>query len=92
MQQGSAGEARTPAPGAADPDRGEEREGHADEQVLGPEHRRQAEQKAGEQPPTREERAASPSLAQRKARTAAGRVSIAGGSLNRAPVEWMKGG
>jgi hypothetical protein len=32
------------------------------------------------------------SEAQRKARTAAGKVKIAGGSLNRAPVEWMKGG
>jgi hypothetical protein len=30
--------------------------------------------------------------AQRNARTAAGRVKIAAGSLNKAPVEWMNGG
>jgi len=34
----------------------------------------------------------SPSDAQRKARTPAGRVNIAGGSLYRAPTEWMNGG
>ena len=84
----AAGEAGPPATRRADPDRGEDDEGGADEEVLGPEHRGQAEEQARQQPGPQ----ALPFAAQRKASTAAGRVRIAGGSLISSPVEWMKGG
>ena len=72
---------------------GQDGEGDADQQVLGPDQRGEAEEEAragatwrASAPIARVRRA------QRKASTAAGRVKIAGGSLKRAPVEWMKGG
>ncbi len=48
--------------------------------------------KPSRKPGTSQSQGLSLSLAQRKARTAAGRVRIAGGSLISSPVEWMKGG
>ena len=97
QQQGERGAApaparpRLPAARPADPDRGEDDEGGADE----------AGTRAGTSPSGRRAaRAASQArrsrsprrLAQRKASTAAGRVRIAGGSLISSPVEWMNGG
>jgi len=49
-QQPGPGQAGAPAARSADPDRGKDDEGCADEQVLGPEHRGQSEQEARQQP------------------------------------------
>ena len=79
--------------------RGEDDEGGGDERVLGAEHRGGAEEEAGQEPGQAPSGPAAPrraravrSQAQKKARIAAGRESIAGGSLMISPTEWMKGG
>ena len=76
---------RSPGPAGG----GEDDEGGGDQGVLGAEHRGDAEEEAGEEPRAT---ALLRSQAHRKARIAAGRESIAGGSLITSPTEWMKGG
>ena len=99
-EDGGAGEAETPSAPRQVADRREDDEGGADQQVLRPEHRRQAEEQPRHEPrPDQRSRPRIPgttasvarSEAQRKARIAAGRVSIAGGSLISSPVVWRNG-
>ena len=73
-----------------DAERREEDEGDADHAGTRAGSARSARRGSPGSEPGAAGRSCSP--AQRKASTAAGRVKIAGGSLKRAPVEWMKGG